>query len=329
MPDRWRTSETSGPPERVVTTGDPARPEGTAQTGYLHPGYARSLDEFGAPRELPHSGSWILEQAIPGSCYRDARGCYPLFCCVDWSELALDMAQLPDDLVTLSLVTDPFGDYDERRLRSWFPDLVLPYKQHFVVDLSRRPGSYVTAHHLRNVRKGLRNVHVSTCEQPAAFVDDWIRLYSALIERHRITGLAAFSPSACAHQLRVPGIVAFRAAAGEATVGMLLWYVQGRVAYYHLGAYSTLGYELRASFALFWTAIEYFGAAGLQWLDLGGSAGLQDVADAGLARFKQGWATGTRTAYLCGRVFNQTRYAALVAATGAGTTSFFPAYRAG
>ena len=39
---------------------------------------------------------------------------------------------------------------------------------------------------------------------------------------------------------------------------MALWYVSGDTGYYHLGACSEVGYELRALFGLFWYAIEYF-----------------------------------------------------------------------
>lgn len=48
-------------------------------TGYIHPGYAESLTEFGTPRELPRSKGWILKCQIPGFSDYDAMGCYPLF----------------------------------------------------------------------------------------------------------------------------------------------------------------------------------------------------------------------------------------------------------
>ena len=113
------------------------------------------------------------------------------------------------------------------------------------------------------------------------------------------------------------------------TVGMTLWYVQDTVAYYHLGASSDLGYELRASFALFWLAIEYFASKGLHWLNLGAAAGITSAADNGLSRFKRGWSTGTRTAYVCGGIFAPDKYSELVKATNHPTTKYFPAYRTG
>jgi hypothetical protein len=110
---------------------------------------------------------------------------------------------------------------------------------------------------------------------------------------------------------------------------MTWWFVCGGVGYYHLGAYSDAGYELRASFGLFSRAIELFRANGLRWLDLGAGAGLANDAQDGLSRFKSGWSNATRTAYLCGRIFDHGRYADIVTARGGATTDYFPAYRAG
>jgi len=155
-----------------------------------------------------------------------------------------------------------------------------------------------------------------------------VKLYSVLVDRHAITGIPAFSRFAFARQLSVPGMAVFRALLGTDTVGIVLWYVQGRVAYYHLGAYSEIGYEVRASFGLFWSAIEYFAGAGVQWLNLGSGAGSEGRAD-GLSRFKQGWSTGTRTAYICGRILDAARYASLASTMGASRTTYFPAYRRG
>ncbi len=170
---------------------------------------------------------------------------------------------------------------------------------------------------------------VERCAEPVALLDAWTALYDNLSARHGITGLTAFSRESFAAQLSVPGLVALRAVEGDATVGMLLWYVQGDVAYYHLGAYSERGYELRASFALFSYALEYFAQHGLRYLNLGGGAGTETGGTAGLSRFKAGWANDTRTAYFCGRILDHDRYAELVRASGDPATSYFPAYRLG
>ena len=85
--------------------------------GYAHHGYADSLAEVGTSRELPLCGGWILERTISGLPYRDAKGCYSLFACQDWSQLPLDLKLLENELISLSLVTDPFGQYDSNFLQ--------------------------------------------------------------------------------------------------------------------------------------------------------------------------------------------------------------------
>ena len=298
-------------------------------SGYMHPAYAESFSSFGEPRLLPKSGAWILKRQIPGSPFFDAMGCYPLFACPDWSQLHDDLEDVRESLVSLSLVTDPFGDYDEAYLQNCFRDLVVPFKQHYVADLSRPLEGFVHPHHRRNARRALREVHVERCADPATFVGEWTTLYGTLVARHSITGIAAFSRESFARQLDVPGMVAFRAIHEGTTVGMLLWYAQDSRAYYHLGAYSALGYDLRASFALFDYSIEYFTRLGLEWLCLGAGAGTGTNAESGLSRFKQGWSTGTRTAYFCGRIFDQEKYQEIVTARNVPATNYFPAYRLG
>ncbi len=298
-------------------------------TGYLHSGYARSLTEFGNPRELPRCGGWVLEREIPGYPYKDAMGCYPIFACRDWSQLHADLEDIGTELVTLSLVTDPFGEYIPSYLRKCFNDVVIPFKEHFIVDLRLSINAFISSHHRRYARKALQKLDVERSEDPARYLDQWVCLYAALIERHQIRGIRVFSPTTFARQMDVPGIVTFRATYEGITIGMLLWYVQDEVGYYHLGAYNSLGYEMRASYALFWTAIEHFTAIGLRWLNLGAGAGVNSSKLDGLTRFKGGWATGTRIAYLCGRIFNHTRYMEIVNGMGISTNGYFPAYRKG
>ena len=297
-------------------------------TGYLHPDYAESLSEFGEPLQLQKSGGWLLKRPVDGA-QSDAMGAYPLFVCVDWKLLKHDLDQLDKSLVSVVAVTDPFGEYDEPLLRECFGDLVVPFKAHFANDLSRSLESTLPDHHARNASIGLKQVKVERCETPALYLKEWVELYSVLIRRHQITGIRAFSRDSFAKQLETPGMVCFRALRDRQTVGMILWYLQNSVAYYHLGAYTDEGYELRASFALFHKALEYFAAAGLKYANLGAGAGLGAAADDGLSRFKRGWSTCVRTAYLCGRIFDRQEYDRLVRARGIGATDYFPAYRKG
>jgi hypothetical protein len=160
-------------------------------------------------------------------------------------------------------------------------------------------------------------------------LEPWVKLYQHLMARHGIRGMARFSERSFACQLRVPGLVAGWAEAEGEIVGMTLWYVMEDRGYYHLGAYNETGYALKCSFALFWSAIKEFAAMELRWLCLGAGAGAVNDGSDGLTRFKQGWATGARAAYLCGRVFNPRRYQALAEAGGNSGCEYFPAYRMG
>lgn len=300
-------------------------------TGYLHPDYIHSLDEFGAPYCLSRSGGWVLEREIPGQAATDAMGAYPLFLCQDWSQLEADLEELGRRCVSLSLVVDPFSEADERCLRQLFPDRVVPFKRHYVVDLTCSPRRSVSAHHRRNIRKAQKQVKVEVCYEAGPHLDEWVALYQGLCRRHNIRGLRCFSRRSFSRQFEVPGLRLMRATVGGEPAGMLLWYTTGEVAYYHLGAFNETGYRCGASFALFWQAMEYFSDLGLRWLNLGGGAGLSGaVGESGLDRFKRGWATGCKTAYFCGRIFDHRRYGEISAATGAGIdNNYFPAYRQG
>ena len=295
-------------------------------TGYLHPGYAESLAEFGTPRVLPRCQGWILERHIPGVSDRDAMGCYPLFACQDWSLLHLDLEAIGSDLVSLALVTDPFGEYDEAYLHRCFGDVVIPFKAHFVVDLSGPIDEIGGRRRRKHARRALRKVQVEVSEAPTQFVEEWVALYDALIERHDIRGLRAFSRTAFTTQLGIPGMAMFRAVYQGAAVGAQLNFVQGDVVYAHLAAFSSVGYEVGASYALDWATIEYY-VDKVRWLDLGGGTGIAKDATDGLSQYKRGWCTGTRTAYFCGRILDPRTYARMVQTNGVPSTGYFPAYR--
>jgi Acetyltransferase (GNAT) domain len=296
--------------------------------GYCHRQYAESFAEVGQPLELRNCGGWLLERHIPGSTLRDAMGCYPLFDCCNWPDLPLDLSGLAESLISVSLVVNPFADVAETDLRRWF-DVVIPFKQHYVTDLRRPAADFIGGQHRRNLQRARRLVQVDACQTPLDLLDEWCDLYGHLAARHDISGLRAFSRTAFEKQLGVPGLTMFRALVDDEIVGLHLWYVHDRVAYGHLGATSTRGYEVMASYPLYWHAIEHFRER-IDWLDLGGGAGISEGESLdGLKQFKAGWATGTRQAFLCGRVLQPETYDRLSADRTTSKTTYFPAYRAG
>ena len=297
-------------------------------TGYRHPSYAASLAGFGEPRHLAGCDGWVLERPIGTTGHRDAMGPYPLFFCGDWRRVAGDLADLAGDLVSVVVVTGPFCGAAPALAGGCF-DRVVHFKDHYVADLARPPERFVRASHRSHARRALRDVRVEIVDAPWERLGTWRRLFDNLVRRHSISGIRAFSEAAFAEQLRVPGLVMFEAAVGTEVVGLDLWYVQGDVAYGHLAAFSDLGYEVGASYATKWTMLnEFYGK--LRWVDLAGTAGLVGGVVDGLARFKAGWATGTRPAYLASRVLQPVVYRELAHRRGAtGAPPYFPEYRRG
>ncbi len=294
-------------------------------TGYLSPEYVESLAEFGRPLWLPGSGGSLLVRTIPGTDSSDAMGPYPLFCCQDWSALPGDFDRLENRVVSVVVVTDPFAELDHEAASQAFNRGLVRYKDHHVIDLDVPLESSARPHHRRNARRALERLAVEEIDDPPRSLDIWCGLYDELIKRHGMTGISCFSRRSFEMQWDVPGLAAFRAVdAGGAVVGMVLWYCQGAVGYYHLAAYSERGYTERASYALFWAAAERLRGR-VRWLSLGAGAGATRDASDGLTRFKRGWSPLTRPTYLGRHVACERRYAEL--RRGRPATQFFPAYR--
>lgn len=294
--------------------------------GYASPDYAQSLAEFGEPIHLPRSGGNLLKRQIPGTSYFDAMGCYPMFFCEDWSGLAEDLAELSDDIVSVSIVADPFGSYSRDLLEECF-DVVNPFKLHYIVDLERDAGEIGTEHHRKAARRAFRKIRVEACKDPAGFIDGWFRLHGNLVQRYGIHGIRAFSRNAFSRQLGMPEIIVHQAFLGDEIVGAQLFFVQDGVVHCHLGAVNEKGYATGAFYALDFFSLEYF-AESARTLDLGGGSGLSISSDDGLIRYKSGWSSETRPVYFCGHIANPEQYASLISARKPETT-YFPAYRCG
>jgi hypothetical protein len=295
-------------------------------SGYSHPQYASSLAEFGTPHALRQSGGWILKRQIPEFPYQDGMGCYPLFTCKDWSELGNDIDELGGQLVSLSLVTDPFGDCSMETLKTIF-DICFLFKHHYVTDLTQPIEQSVRKRYLKYARGALKDLSVEYCTQPERYLSEWVQLYKYLIDRHHIHGIQAFSEKSFQILLSMTGTEMFIARHNQEIVGADIWLVDGKVGYAHLSAISPAGYDLRAPYALYWTAIQNY-AQSLSWLNHGGSAGLSQEKD-GLAIFKQGWATGTMPVYFCGKVLDREKYEEISKTKGLSEAGYFPAYRKG
>ena len=311
-----------------------------SKQGYADPIYARAVAGDQMPVELTRSGAALIPRSIDavdpgGEPAVDASAPYPLLACADWTALAEDLEALDDTFVSVSAVCDPLGGWSEDELRAAFPDLARPYKEHFVVDLSQPVEESASSHHRRDARRGMRRVAVTCVDADEASADrellqaDWRRLYGELITRHGVVGPAAFDIRALDALWDVPGMSVYRASVDGVSVAMQLWLRDGPIVRYHLAAQDAAGYREGGAYALTWTALQDFAREGCEIAHLGAAAGDASSTEDGLSRFKRGWATGTRTAWLCGRIGDPARYEALARAKGLDPedTSWFPLYR--
>jgi hypothetical protein len=296
-------------------------------SGYGHRLYALSLGEFGNVWELPHCGGWIIVRPIPGTTHRDGTSCYPLFSCKEWIKLHLDLADVGSSLVTLSLVTDTFCDVSRAYLLELF-DLVRPFKTHYISDLSYCLESFVDKQHRYYARRSLKVMDVERSPSPLQYLDEWSKLYDNLINRHKIEGIARFSPKSFAMQLQMPGMIMFLGRHEGRIVGMNLVLIDKSVAYSHLAAYNDEGYRISASYGLYWHILSYCKEQGIRYFDFGGAAGLKDDQSDGLALFKKGWSNHLRIVYFCGRIFDPSTYDSICRSYGVLGVDYFPSYRA-
>jgi hypothetical protein len=294
-------------------------------SGYTHPLYAQSLAEFGHPLWLPNCGGWILERQIPGWPDKDGMGCYPLFACRDWTGLNDDLAELKGELVSLTLVTDPFGNFLPAEHGNAF-DVCYLYKNHFITDLSIPLELSIRKQYLGYL-KDPGKITVEKIDTPASFLDEWVRLYQFIIERHQITGMRRFSRQSFRLLFNMADINLFAAKENGKLIGAQLWVIMGNVAYCHLTALHPDGYKSRTSYFLRLEAMKYF-VGKVAWIDHGAGSGVTEKKD-GLAQFKRGWASGTAPVYFCGKILDPQKYEEISRSRCVSASEYFPTYRTG
>jgi hypothetical protein len=207
--------------------------------------------------------------------------------------------------------------------------MVRPFKTHFVTDLALARRAVVSVDHQRCARSAFnRGVRVIECDAPLMHVDHCMALYGRAMAALQVPMQRRFSRASMEIQLSVSGACMLRADTEEGTVGYGIFMLSGDVAYAHVTAYTPEARRVRASCAMYWTAMDLL-ADRVRWIDWGGNAGPVDDQSSSLASFKRGWASDTRVAYLCGSVLDEGRYRRLTQESGTTGSPYFPAYRAG
>jgi hypothetical protein len=295
--------------------------------GYLHPLYAQSFSETGTPIFLPKSKGWLIQRQILNTPYFDAMGPYPLFFCKDWDLLIEDLETLKEQIVSVSLVISPFSVFPRVNFK-WYFDQFHAYKTHYILDLSLPLISSISKNKRRNAIRALRDISVDLVKSPNIDLNEWFDLYQNLIKRHHIQGIRAFSRDSFEKQIAIPNTHFFRALHENAVVGGNLFYIQGDVAYAHLSAFTGVGYEKGAPYAIKWVALGHLSDV-VRWVNFGGSPDVEKGKKSGLEQFKKGWSNRSDNSYFCGKILNYDLYDQLVRTSNTNPMGFFPAYRKG
>lgn len=294
-------------------------------TGYAHPDFAKVYAHIGEPVSLVASGGTLLRREIAGTSLTDLTGCYPFFCCADWSALGDDLAAIGKDDVSVVLVTDPFIDDRAEQLEQDF-GFARPFKTHYVADLSKPLASFIPPERMREARSAARRLDVEVAPSPAAWVGDWLALWDRSRHAPDPSGENRLPREAVVRLFEVPGVVVIRATDRGRTVGMHVEFHQGDIVHGHFAAYDPDYYRLGVSTLLNVFELEHF-ASRARFYNHGGVPGVQDGQN-GLSRFKRDFSNTTRTAFLCGSVFDSAAYDRLAGHKAGSQPPFFPAYRA-
>ena len=288
--------------------------------------YARTQLHIGDPLWLERSAGVVLKRRIGDGAHHDLVGPYPWAGFDDWSTLGADLDAFVDaGLASATFVIAPTSNYSTGDLETSFPDYLVDFKPHHLVDLTTDFSAAYSRSHRRKIRGIGSDVECAHLSDPVAEADAWVGLYRQLVERHRIVGPANFPESALRRHLESDGMETFIARVGGRPVGMVLFIRSGATAAYHLGAYGPAGYRHNVAWGLFPLAFEYLRNAGIDLVNLGGAAGVTTDGMDGLSQFKRGWSSRSKMARIGGRILDRALFDELTGELSPG--GFWPPYR--
>jgi hypothetical protein len=286
--------------------------------------FGESLRHIGEPIYIPEWGTTVLRRAC-GMGYTDAIGTYPITVFKPGCDLAAGLDRLSClGLVSIVVVIEDVWRPELADLRRTF-DVTRAFKRHYVYDRDVSTFPFSKNHRYKIQRAG-RAVRVQQFNL-ATRLDDWDGLYQTLIGRHGLAGtMHAFPRRHHGALAKLPGITAIGAFAEGQLVSCHIWARHDGHAMSHLVASNESGYASRAAYALNAASIDLL--ADCRTLNFGGSAGADDDPEAGLARFKRGFANTAAPSYLCGKILAVDAYDELSRqADVSSDASYFPAYR--
>lgn len=287
--------------------------------------YVSSYAHVGEPLEIPEWGCWILKRPIGNTGLYDALGGYPAWIVKPNADIQKGLLRLKSlGFVSFVCVPDNYYCPSISELSQYF-EIVHPFKDHYLYD--KRLGEFkYSKHHRYECRQALKSVVVKIISL-THHISEWVALYQCLVRRHQISGFLAYPASAlCKIASLDKELTTIAAFQNNILVSCHLWVAYGGQVSSFLAASNTIGYEARASYAIYDKAIQYFGENSL--INFGGSAGIQTNAHAGLAKFKSGFANTCKKAYILGSVLDREKYQDLCKLTNTlNIENFFPAYR--
>jgi hypothetical protein len=285
--------------------------------------YAKTLAHVGSPFYVPAWRTYVIARDWQARA-KDVIGCYPLACLAADSDLEEGLRALHKEaFVSVTLVVDGLLGPSLNLLRRAF-SVVRPLKTHYLVDpaYEYRPSK----HHRYEIRRAmLRGIEIRIVPL-SIILDAWTDLYAGLVSRHHITGVQRFTHESFEVLAAFEALTAVAAFMDGELIACHLWFEHKHHVWSHLAASNEHGYSSGAAYAVYDYSIRHFSG---HLINLGGGAGIGEVAGDGLARFKAGFSNRSHTAYMIGSVLDPTTYEALCAARGNATAhDYFPAYRA-
>ncbi|MCS6893084.1 MAG: GNAT family N-acetyltransferase [Deltaproteobacteria bacterium] len=286
--------------------------------------YAKCFDQLGEVVSLENSGVHCLKLSNHYTPHLDLSYCYPFIYIFNLSGLIEDLKKQINYQCFYGVLNPWITVIEEHEIQ--FFDVFIEYKDHYYCDLGQPDiWSRISVSHRRLIKKALKKIDVKISD-PESVRDAWPDLYNNLIRRKNISGFTCFSKNILQKFLYVPGAKIFSAYRDQNLIGLVIFYISDPYVFYHLAAYSDEGYELSASYGIFWEAIQYFRLHGLRLFHLGGAP--DGGVGLGLLQFKKGFASGVRKAYFVGKVLDQDQFRqTLIASESFGVRDFFPPYR--